>query len=204
MVQSCPDASPMKWHQAYNLVSRDVRAVSFSPGLQALSRGVRWLFNSYYNSLGEEAPEKQLRSSFSRPSLDEVPAFRAHVDEAMEKFFAGHIHDDAHTDDLGLTEASVAVDKRGYIVLDDQLRTCVPGIWALGDCTGRGAVTRTAFNDAEIVGTNLLDNDPRKVSDRITAYALYTDPSLGRGRSRQKRPPRADWPAAYDEGPSCR
>ncbi len=85
-----------------------------------------------------------------------------------------------NTDDLGLTEAGVAVDKRGYIVVDDQLRTSVPGIWALGDCNGKGAFTHTAFNDAEIVGANLLDDDPRKVSDRITAYALYIDPPLGR------------------------
>ena len=85
-----------------------------------------------------------------------------------------------NTDDLGLTEAGVAVDKRGYIVVDDQLRSSVPGIWALGDCNGKGAFTHTAFNDAEIVAANLLDNDPRKVSDRITAYALYIDPPLGR------------------------
>ena len=80
----------------------------------------------------------------------------------------------------GSPEAGVAVDKRGYIVVDDQLHTSVPGIWALGDCNGKGAFTHTAFNDAEIVGANLLDNDPRKVSDRITAYALYIDPPLGR------------------------
>ncbi len=85
-----------------------------------------------------------------------------------------------NTDDLGLTEAGVAVDKRGYIVVDDQLHTSVPGIWALGDCNGKGAFTHTAFNDSEIVGANLLDHDPRKVSDRITAYALYIDPPLGR------------------------
>jgi pyruvate/2-oxoglutarate dehydrogenase complex dihydrolipoamide dehydrogenase (E3) component len=85
-----------------------------------------------------------------------------------------------NTDDLGLTEAGVAVDKHGYIVVDDQLRTSVPGIWALGDCNGKGAFTHTAFNDAEIVGANLLDKDARKVSDRITAYALYIDPPLGR------------------------
>ena len=85
-----------------------------------------------------------------------------------------------NTDDLGLTEAGVAVDKRGYIVVDDQLRTSVPGIWALGDCYGKGAFTHTAFHDADIVAANLLDNDPRKVSDRITAYALFIDPPLGR------------------------
>src|SRR6185295_14185259 len=73
-----------------------------------------------------------------------------------------------------------AVDKRGYIEVDDQLRTSVPGIWALGDCNGRGAFTHTAYNDFEIVAANLLDNDPRRVSDRIPAYNLYTDPPLGR------------------------
>jgi pyruvate/2-oxoglutarate dehydrogenase complex dihydrolipoamide dehydrogenase (E3) component len=85
-----------------------------------------------------------------------------------------------NTDDLGLEKAGVTVDARGYIVVDDQLRTSVPGIWALGDCNGRGAFTHTSFNDAEIVAANLLDNEPRRVSDRITAYGLYIDPPLGR------------------------
>ena len=85
-----------------------------------------------------------------------------------------------NTDDLGLEKAGVTMDERGYIVVDDQLRTSVPGIWALGDCNGKGAFTHTSFNDAEIVAANLLDNDPRRVSDRIPAYALYIDPPLGR------------------------
>jgi pyruvate/2-oxoglutarate dehydrogenase complex dihydrolipoamide dehydrogenase (E3) component len=85
-----------------------------------------------------------------------------------------------NTDDLGLENAGVAVDHRGYITVDDQLNTNVQGIWALGDCNGRGAFTHTSYNDFEIVAANLLDNDPRKVSDRITAYALYIDPPLGR------------------------
>ena len=85
-----------------------------------------------------------------------------------------------NTDDLGLDKAGVATDARGYIQVDDQLRTNVPGIWALGDCNGRGAFTHTSWNDFEIVAANLLDNDQRRVSDRITAYALYTDPPLGR------------------------
>ena len=85
-----------------------------------------------------------------------------------------------NTDDLGLEKAGVAVDERGHVVVDDQLRTGVPGIWALGDCNGKGAFTHTAYNDGEIVIANLLENDPRRVSDRITAYALYVDPPLGR------------------------
>jgi pyruvate/2-oxoglutarate dehydrogenase complex dihydrolipoamide dehydrogenase (E3) component len=73
----------------------------------------------------------------------------------------------------------VAVDARGYIVVDDFLRTNVPGIWALGECNGHGAFTHTAYNDYEIVAANLLDDEPRKVSDRIEAYAIYVDPPLG-------------------------
>lgn len=85
-----------------------------------------------------------------------------------------------NTDDLGLEKAGVAVDKLGFIQVDDQLRANVPGIYALGDCNGRGAFTHTAYNDYEIVAANLLDGNPRRVSDRITAYALYIDPPLGR------------------------
>jgi pyruvate/2-oxoglutarate dehydrogenase complex dihydrolipoamide dehydrogenase (E3) component len=85
-----------------------------------------------------------------------------------------------NTHDLGLDRAGVEVDPRGYIKVDDELRTSAPGIWALGDCNGRGAFTHTAYNDFEIVAANLLDGDPRRVSDRIEAYALYVDPPLGR------------------------
>jgi pyruvate/2-oxoglutarate dehydrogenase complex dihydrolipoamide dehydrogenase (E3) component len=85
-----------------------------------------------------------------------------------------------NTDDLGLDKAGVVTDKRGFITVDDQLRTNVEGIWALGDCNGRGAFTHTSYNDYEIAAANLFDNDPRRVSDRITAYALYIDPPLGR------------------------
>ncbi|MDW3680413.1 FAD-containing oxidoreductase [Cupriavidus sp. CV2] len=89
-----------------------------------------------------------------------------------------------NTDDLGLDRAGVAVDARGYIQVDEQLRTNVPGIWAMGDCNGRGAFTHTAYNDFEIVAANLLDaasgEPPRTLGDRIPAYALYTDPPLGR------------------------
>jgi pyruvate/2-oxoglutarate dehydrogenase complex dihydrolipoamide dehydrogenase (E3) component len=85
-----------------------------------------------------------------------------------------------NTDDLGLDRAGIATDHRGYIQVDDQLRTNVPHIWALGDCNGKGAFTHTSYNDFEIVAANLLDDDPRRVSDRIMTYALYTDPPLGR------------------------
>ncbi len=85
-----------------------------------------------------------------------------------------------NTDALGLDAAGVKMETRGFIVVDDQLKTNVPGIWALGDVNGRGAFTHTSYNDYEIVVANLFDNDPRRVTDRITAYALYIDPPLGR------------------------
>jgi pyruvate/2-oxoglutarate dehydrogenase complex dihydrolipoamide dehydrogenase (E3) component len=85
-----------------------------------------------------------------------------------------------NTHDLGLDKAGVDMDERGYIRVDDQLRTNVPGIWALGDCNGQGAFTHTSYNDFEIVAANLLDDDPRRTSDRILCYGLYIDPPLGR------------------------
>jgi len=85
-----------------------------------------------------------------------------------------------NTDDLGLEKAGVATDKKGFIQVDDQLRTNVPGVWAMGDCNGRGAFTHTSYNDYEIVADNLFKADHRRVSDRIQAYALYIDPPLGR------------------------
>jgi pyruvate/2-oxoglutarate dehydrogenase complex dihydrolipoamide dehydrogenase (E3) component len=85
-----------------------------------------------------------------------------------------------NTDDLGLDNAGVAMDARGYVRVDDGLATSTPGIWALGDCNGRGAFTHTAYNDFEIVAANLLDGEERKVSERLLGYALYIDPPLGR------------------------
>jgi pyruvate/2-oxoglutarate dehydrogenase complex dihydrolipoamide dehydrogenase (E3) component len=85
-----------------------------------------------------------------------------------------------NTDDLGLENTGISCDERGYIRVDEELRTTVPGVWALGDCNGRGAFTHTSYNDYEILAANLLDGETRRVSDRITAYALYIDPPLGR------------------------
>lgn len=85
-----------------------------------------------------------------------------------------------NTGDLGLEAAGVRTDARGYIVVDDQLKTSVEHIWAMGDCNGKGAFTHTSYNDFEIVAANLLDDDPRRVSDRVSTYALFIDPPLGR------------------------
>jgi len=91
-----------------------------------------------------------------------------------------------NTDELGLDKAGIATDARGYISVDEQLRTNVPGIWALGDVNGRGAFTHTSYNDYEIVAANLLDGESRRVSDRIATYALFIDPPLGRAGMTEK------------------
>jgi pyruvate/2-oxoglutarate dehydrogenase complex dihydrolipoamide dehydrogenase (E3) component len=85
-----------------------------------------------------------------------------------------------NTDDLGLDAAGIETDKRGYIVVDDELRTSAPGVWALGDVNGRGAFTHTSYNDYEIVAANLFDGERRRVGERISCYALFIDPPLGR------------------------
>ena len=85
-----------------------------------------------------------------------------------------------NTEDLGLETTGVLRDPRDFVRVDDELRTSVPGIWAIGDCNGRGGFTHTSYNDYEIVAANLLDNDHRRITDRITAYCVFIDPPLGR------------------------
>lgn len=109
-----------------------------------------------------------------------------------------------NTDDLGIETSGLALDKHGYILVDDQLRTNVPGIWALGDCNGKGAFTHTSYNDFEIVAANLLDNDPRRVSDRYTAYAVYIDPPLGRAGMTEAEVRKSGRPALIGTRPMTR
>jgi pyruvate/2-oxoglutarate dehydrogenase complex dihydrolipoamide dehydrogenase (E3) component len=119
---------------------------------------------------------------FAKPGKDVVA--HANCDEGEPEIVGSHVllamGRRPNTDDLGLEKAGVVVDDHGYIQVDDQLQTFVPGIWAMGDCNGKGAFTHTSYNDFEIVAANLLDQDPRKVSDRILTYGLYVDPPLGR------------------------
>jgi pyruvate/2-oxoglutarate dehydrogenase complex dihydrolipoamide dehydrogenase (E3) component len=135
--------------------------------------------------LGAEGVEVRLNAKTTRFSKREGKPV-AHIETAgkPEEIEGSHllvaVGRRPNTDDLGLDSAGVAMDSRGYIQVDDQLRTNVPGIWALGDCNGHGGFTHTSYNDFEIVAANLLDNDPRRLSDRIPAYALYIDPPLGR------------------------
>ncbi len=85
-----------------------------------------------------------------------------------------------NTDGIGLEVAGIRTDARGYVEVDDQCRTSAEGVWAIGDCNGRGGFTHTSWNDHEIVVANLFDRDPRRISDRIACYALFIDPPLGR------------------------
>jgi pyruvate/2-oxoglutarate dehydrogenase complex dihydrolipoamide dehydrogenase (E3) component len=109
-----------------------------------------------------------------------------------------------NTDDLGLEQAGVRTDARGYIAVDDQLKTSVDHIWAMGDCNGKGAFTHTSYNDFEIVAGNLLDDDLRRVSDRITAYALYIDPPLGRAGMTVEQVRASGRPALVGQRPMTR
>ena len=109
-----------------------------------------------------------------------------------------------NTDDLGLEAAGVEVDQRGHIQVDDTLRTNVPGVWALGECNGRGAFTHTAYNDYEIVAANLLHDDPRRVTDRIDCYALYIDPPLGRVGMTERQVRESGRPALIATRPMAR
>jgi pyruvate/2-oxoglutarate dehydrogenase complex dihydrolipoamide dehydrogenase (E3) component len=111
-------------------------------------------------------------------------SLKADGDRSCEKAVGSHlllaVGRRPNTDDLGLDKAGVAINEHGYIQVDDFCRTSVSNIWALGDCNGKGAFTHTAYNDFEIVAANLLDGDGRRISDRITAYSLFTDPPMAR------------------------
>ncbi|PXA90869.1 FAD-containing oxidoreductase [Nostoc sp. 3335mG] len=109
-----------------------------------------------------------------------------------------------NTDDLGLDAAGIATDARGYITVDDRLETSVPGVWALGDCNGRGAFTHTAYNDFEIVAANLLDGEDRRVTERLPGYALYIDPPLGRVGMTEAEAEKTGRPLLYSKRPMTR
>jgi pyruvate/2-oxoglutarate dehydrogenase complex dihydrolipoamide dehydrogenase (E3) component len=109
-----------------------------------------------------------------------------------------------NTDDLGLDKAGIATDSRGFIAVDETLATNVEGVWAVGDCNGKGAFTHTAYNDFEIVTANILDGEQRKVSDRIQGYALYIDPPLGRAGMTEKEARKTGRPLLVSKRPMTR
>ncbi len=151
-----------------------------------------------------------------RTGADDI-AFRQDADDVAVSFVTGGspvtvvgshvliaIGRRPNTDDLGLETAGIEQDERGYITVDEHLQTNVPGVWALGDCNGRGAFTHTAYNDFEIVAANLLDGEDRKVSSRVPGYALYIDPPLGRAGMSEAEARKTGRPLLFSKRPMTR
>jgi pyruvate/2-oxoglutarate dehydrogenase complex dihydrolipoamide dehydrogenase (E3) component len=142
-----------------------------SDGIQSIlaNEGVHFALGSDCISLAQDGQ----RITVGTACGDDRPTFSAsHVLLAVGR--------QPNTESLGLAAAGIQTDARGYITVDDQCQTSAPGVWAVGDCNGRGAFTHTAWNDHEIVVANLFDNDPRRITDRAPCYALFIDPPLGR------------------------
>jgi len=173
----------LEFGQMYRRFGSEVTIVEMGPRLigredEDISEAVRQI-------LGAEGIQIRLNAKcISLAKRDSRIAVGIGCDEGPPEVLGTHVllavGRTPNTHDLGLDRAGVATDERGYIIVDDQLQTNVPGVWALGDCNGRGAFTHTSYNDYEIVADNLLNGDHRRVSDRIQTYALFTDPPLGR------------------------
>jgi len=158
---------------ASNIIQREDEDVS-NTVLQVLEKeGVKFRLNSECIS-PEKQPEKEGNEII----------VKLHCSDESKEVRGSHlllaVGRSPNTKDLGLEKAGIEVDERGFIKVDDQLQTNVPGVWALGDCNGQGAFTHTSYNDYEIVAANLLDDDNRRLSDRIVTYGLFVDPPLGR------------------------
>jgi pyruvate/2-oxoglutarate dehydrogenase complex dihydrolipoamide dehydrogenase (E3) component len=173
----------LEFAQVFRRFGANVTVVEMAPRL--IAREDEDVSNEVARFLAAEGIELRLSATCltAKPHPDGV-AIHVECTEGAPDLTGSHlllaVGRKPNTDDLGLDKAGVATDPRGFITVDDQLRTSVPGIFALGDCNGRGAFTHTSYNDFEIVAANLLDGDNRKVTDRLPAYALYTDPPLGR------------------------
>ena len=173
----------LEFAQMYRRFGSEVTLIEMGPRLigkedEDVSEGIRQILEAE----GVRVRLKAKCISMAKRGKDIVTSVSC--DEASPEVVGSHlllaVGRVPNTQDLGLDRAGVVTDQKGYIAVDDELQTNVPGIWALGDCNGRGAFTHTAYNDYEIVADNLLNGDHRRVSDRIQAYALYTDPPLGR------------------------
>ena len=174
----------LEFAQLYRRFGSDVTVIEPAPRLisredEDVSRAIADILRveSIDIRINSKAVEVRKRGGAGVAVTIETAGVRSQVDGSHLLLAVGRR---PNTDDLGLEKAGVVTNSRGYIEVDDQLRTSVPDIWALGDCNGRGAFTHTSYNDFEIVAANLLDGDHRRVTDRITAYALYIDPPLGR------------------------
>jgi pyruvate/2-oxoglutarate dehydrogenase complex dihydrolipoamide dehydrogenase (E3) component len=169
----------LEFAQMYRRFGARVTVVELAPKLLAredddVAAEIRAILEREGVEIQTGARDLKLRKSGERIAVD----FSGRTAEGSHLLLAvGRI---PNTGDLGLKEAGIAADARGYITVDDQCRTSAEGVWAMGDANGRGAFTHTSWNDYEIVAANLFDNDPRKISDRISCYALFIDPPLGR------------------------
>lgn len=152
------------------LIAREDEEVSAAIKEILEGEGVAFRLNAQCMSMEKRGDRVAVKLSCEKSAPDEIVG--SHLLIAVGRV--------PNTNDLGLDKAGVKTDDRGFIVVDDRLETSVSGIWALGDVNRRGAFTHTSYNDFEIIAANLFDNEHRKVTDRITAYALYTDPPLGR------------------------
>jgi pyruvate/2-oxoglutarate dehydrogenase complex dihydrolipoamide dehydrogenase (E3) component len=173
----------LEFAQMYRRFGSDVTVVEMGPRL--IAREDEDISEAVREILQAEGIQVRLNAKcISLAKRDSHIAVGVECDEDPPEVVATHVllavGRTPNTSDLGLDRAGVAIDERGYIVVDDMLRTSVPGIWAMGDCNGRGAFTHTAYNDYEIVADNLLNAAQRRVSDRIQTYALFVDPPLGR------------------------
>jgi pyruvate/2-oxoglutarate dehydrogenase complex dihydrolipoamide dehydrogenase (E3) component len=188
----------LEFAQVYRRFGSEVTVIELAPRL--IAREDEDISRAVADILGEEGVRVRVDSKVvSVEKQGNCIAVKVESAGALTQVVGTHllvaIGRRPNTDDLGLDKAGIATDSRAYIEVDDQLRTSVPGVWAMGDCNGRGAFTHTSYNDFEIVAANLLDHDPRRVSDRITAYALYTDPPLGRAGMTEAEVRRSEWPA---------
>ena len=172
----------LEFAQIYRRLGSEVTIVEMGPRL--IGREDEDISRAVLEILDAEGINVRLNAKcISLAKRDEGVAVRVTCEEGEPEVLGTHVllavGRTPNTSDLGLDRAGVATDSRGYITVDDTLQTNAPGIWALGDCNGRGAFTHTSYNDYEIVADNLFNADHRRVSDRIQAYALYIDPPLG-------------------------
>lgn len=173
----------LEFAQMYRRFGSRVTVIEMAPKL--IGREDEDVSNTVHEILSGEGIDIRLKADcIGLANRDGHVAVTADCDPGTEEIVGSHVllavGRIPNTDDLGLDAAGVETDDRGYITVDDGLKTNVPGIWAIGDVNGRGAFTHTSYNDYEILAANMFDEAARKVSDRITTYGLFIDPPLGR------------------------
>jgi pyruvate/2-oxoglutarate dehydrogenase complex dihydrolipoamide dehydrogenase (E3) component len=173
----------LEFAQMYRRFGSDVTVIENGPRL--IGREDEQVSATILEILAREGIQVRLGAKIERVAKrGDTVVLTVHHNDTLQEIVGSHlllaVGRVPNIDALGLDQAGIALDERGYIAVNDQLQTNIAGIWALGDVNGRGAFTHTSYNDYEIVAANLLDHDTRSVADRIPAYALYIDPPLGR------------------------